>query len=820
MKGLTRVFATSALVVFLIVFAAGSALAAPQSRKHHPATLKVRILQNKQEAILKHGLQVKVVSGKPRKLRLRAFSSTFDESTRRLTKTRMIRFRKHGKRTRSVRLVLTKAGKTALRSCAARKITVSGGNAKSKAQLTRNTKPCRLPEIDMKNASKCDFVTNPTSSLCMLPFPDDYYTSVDPSSETGREINFQDEGMPANAFGQHIEAAPYNASNGFSQGSTILVKIPGIETAADVSAIGGPTINHLGMYTEAESPVVVIDANTGNRWPIWTEIDSAAKDHSKALMEIHPAVNFESGHRYIVALRNIKNAAGATIEAPAAFRYFRDEMPSEQKEINQQRGRYKSIFGTLKKAGIRRSNLYLAWDFTVATDNNNAHRELAMRNDAFAQLGDTNLADGKVQGASPKFAVTNVVAPETPKLNETPLRIVEGTFDVPCFLYPSCAPGGTMHLAANGDPTQNGTWTANFDCVVPKSATEGPAEAARLSLYGHGLFGSASEVTSGPQEALAESHKMVLCATDEIGMSEKDFGNTIGILNNLSKFPQLADRLQQGMLDELYLGRAMINPSGLTTDPAFHQEDTLVSPSTLNTSNLYYDGNSQGGIMGGALTAVSPDFTRAALGVPAINYSVLLPRSVDFDEFANFLYPAYPDETERPLVLDIIQMLWDRGDPDGYAHRMTTNPLPDTPPHQVVLNVAFGDHQVTDYQADVEARTIGASAHTPVLYNGRWPNTEVLWNVPAISAYPFTGSAVYYWDIGPVRPNPAEPKESIGVPPPPYTNLPNREGQDPHSAPRAAAAEQQLVSDFFEGAIQQSDTCAGGPCYAGSFTGP
>ena len=54
--------------------------------------------------------------------------------------------------------------------------------------------------------------------------------------------------------------------------------------------------------------------------------------------------------------------------------------------------------------------------------------------------------------------------------------------------------------------------------------------------------------------------------------------------------------------------------------------------------------------MGGALTAVSPDFTRASLGVPAMNYSVLLPRSVDFDEFAAILYPTYPDEEARPLV--------------------------------------------------------------------------------------------------------------------------------------------------------------------------
>jgi hypothetical protein len=127
---------------------------------------------------------------------------------------------------------------------------------------------------------------------------------------------------------------------------------------------------------------------------------------------------------------------------------------------------------------------------------------------------------------------------------------------------------------------------------------------------------------------------------------------------------------------------------------------------------------------------------------------------------------------------------------------------------------------VTDYQADVEARTVGAAAHRPVLYPGRWPDTDVLWHVPTIAGYPYAGSAIYYWDIGPVREDPSSPGSFIGVPPPPYENLPNRGGEDPHGAPRAAAAEQQLVSDFFGGAIQESDTCSGGPCYAGSFTGP
>jgi hypothetical protein len=670
--------------------------------------------------------------------------------------------------------------------------------------------------VELPTETKCEFIASPGSSECMLPFPDDYYTKADPTSPTGRRIDFRELATPTNAAKQHIEVAPYNTGDGFSPGSVIALKVPGIETTADVKAMHAVPINHLSRYTGANTPVVVIDASTGQRWPIWVEIDSTVKAE-KANLEIHPAVNFTSGDRYIVALRNLKNAKGEHLQAPQGFRYYRDNLPSSEEKVNERRPHFEELFSTLEGAGIARSSLYLAWDFTVASDQNNTGRELSMRNAAFSTLGDSNLADGVVEGSSPTFTVTETT--NEPNPGEIARR-VKGTVVVPCFLFPSCAPGGTMLLDAEGNPIQNGVWPANFDCIVPVSATSGAGESARPSLYGHGLFGSAGEVGSGPQRSLSQAHDIVQCATDEIGMSESDIPSVVQALQNLSAFPKITDRLQQGLLDELYLGRAMISPSGFTTNAAFHQDGTTGTPSVLNISHLYYNGNSQGGIMGGALTAVSPDFTRASLGVPAMNYSVLLPRSVDFDEFSAILYPSYPDEEARPLVFDMMQLLWDRGEPNGYAERMTTNPLPDTPAHQVLLDIAFGDHQVSDYQADVEARTIGASSHRPVLYKGRWPNTNVLWDVPRISGYPYTGSAAYYWDIGPVRESSPGSGKFIGTEPPPYENLPNRTGEDPHGAPRAAPAEQQLVSDFFEGAIQKTDKCGNKACYAGSFTGP
>jgi hypothetical protein len=679
--------------------------------------------------------------------------------------------------------------------------------------------PPASPNVDLSAADRCDFIGQQGGSRCLLPFPDDYYTIRDDTTATGRRVNLKTAAMPANTHGVHIEAAPYNASDGFSPGQAIVVKVPGFDSEAALQRAGAVPINHIGRFQDPNQPIVVIDAATGKRWPIWAEIDSNATSDASTALLINPATNFAAGHRYIVALRNLKTASGATIEAPPGFRYYRDGLPSGKPAINRRRGHFAEIFQTLRKAGIERRDLYLAWDFTVASDRNIAARALHIRDDAFASLGDTRLGDQTVEGDAPQFQVTQVQS-FTPAQDPQIARRVKGTVTVPCYLTPSCAPGGQFALPAGGLPARNGTWNANFDCIIPRSAVNGAPSPARPSLYGHGLFGSASEVGSSGQRDLANTYNFVLCATDEIGMSQSDLGTALAITSDVSNFPKLADRLQQGLLNELYLGRAMIHPDGFSSNPAFHVNGTLGTPSVIDTSHLYYDGNSQGGIMGGALAALSPDFTRAALGVAAMRYSLLLPRAVPFDPFSALLYPNYPDELSRPLILSLIQMLWDRGEPNGYAHRMTTNPLPDTPAHQILINVAFGDHQVTNFASDVEARTIGAAAHVPILDPGRWPGVDVLFGVPPITSYPFNGSAIFYWDIGPVRPDPANPGETIGVPPPPLENVPNRAGEDPHGAPRGAPLAQQLISQFLRpnGAI--TDVCGGEACHAGGWTGP
>jgi hypothetical protein len=230
-----------------------------------------------------------------------------------------------------------------------------------------------------------------------------------------------------------------------------------------------------------------------------------------------------------------------------------------------------------------------------------------------------------------------------------------------------------------------------------------------------------------------------------------------------------------------------------------------VSQSVIDSRRLFYDGNSQGGIMGGSLTALAPDFNRAVLGVPGMNYSILLRRSVDFDQYAVVLYENYPNELERPLILSLIQTLWDRGEANGYAHHMTSDPLAGTPPHQVLLHEAFGDHQVANVATEVEARTIGAALHVPALDPGRHSDVAPYYGIRPITAYPYGGSALVVWDSG--------------SPTPPTTNTPPRDGADPHGHPRNTPAARAQKSEFLKIGGAVVDVCGGLPCYANGYTG-
>jgi hypothetical protein len=362
----------------------------------------------------------------------------------------------------------------------------------------------------------------------------------------------------------------------------------------------------------------------------------------------------------------------------------------------------------------------------------------------------------------------------------------------------------------NGDATLQ----ANFICNIPRAAlADGndatmPVKPGRAALYGHGQQGQASQVNSGASSGeLSNLYNFVFCATDFIGMATSDDLNILNLVADWSRTNTLADRLQQGLLDNLYLARLMIHPQGFVSDPNFRggpQNDPLI-----DTSDVFYYGISQGGILGGSLIAISQDIRRGVLGVPGMNYSLLLDRAIGFDKLRPVMDAAYPGELDRRLLFSSIQMLWDRGETNGYAWHLTGDPLPNTPPHDVLLHVAFGDHQVTHWSADIEARTIGAHIHSPAIAPGRSEDVTPYFGIPAIPSYPFYGSAMIVWDTGPF-----DMLLKKGTPPPPVGNQPPRVGVDPHGAPRLQPEGRLQISEFLRSTGKVVNACADAPCFA------
>ena len=613
-------------------------------------------------------------------------------------------------------------------------------------------------------------------SHCLLPWPNDHFRD-------GGRLALRDSMMPRNREGRPIRAADYNRSNGFSPGQMIVTHVPRL----DLKRSGAVPVNNMARSYAKNAPIVVIDARTGKRQLIWAELDSQATNPRRRALLVHPGANWREGRRYIVALRNLRDSSGRELQARRAFRRIRDGDAGGR--------RYDDIFRRLARAGIRRRDLYLAWDFTVATKQNLSQRLLHIRNRAFAELGDRDLGDLKVEGAAPQFSV-DAVAQMTPDVKR-----VDGTFTVPCFLNkPGCPPGARFKLGRRQliERLPGNVQVERFICLVPNAARD-----ARPLIFGHGLLGGAEAVLE--LAPLAGAGNFVACATDWSGMSAEDVPNVLDLSEDLSRFPTLADRNQQGFLNFMFLGRLLVHPQGFDADAAFG--------GAIDTRRLFYAGGSQGGILGGALTAVAPDFERSALIVPAMNFSLLLARSTQFGRFAEVLYPSYPDQIERSLINSMIQILWDRGEANGYAWHMTRDPYPGTPLHTVVLHEAFGDHQVANVATEVEARVIGARLRTPALDSGRSLDRRPFYRIPRIKRLPYSGNALVVYDIGPLR-------GDLGTPPAPLTNSPPELGVDPHSltgfSPPAAAQ----FSEFLKIGGTFVDTCAGKPCYAAGWAGP
>ncbi|MDI1435087.1 hypothetical protein [Polyangium sorediatum] len=586
---------------------------------------------------------------------------------------------------------------------------------------------------------------------CGYPFPSNVWLTDDTSKPTGKRVAFGAATLPVAAGRGPMDPEWWASSDGFSPGQPALTHLPG------ATITGLPTQDSIELSLSDASPTVILDAETGERVPHFSELDRslvAEADEERAFL-VRPVVRLADARRYIVAIRNVVDTSGKPIAASPAFQALRDGAASCDPSVEARRGLYDDIFARLEKAGISRKDLQIAWDFTTASRENNTAALVAMRDDALMKVG----AEG------PEYTLTSTeefTEAENPRIWK---RLV-GMMKVPLYLE-APGPGSSLVRGDDGLPKQNGFAEYEFVVHVPHAAKQGQKLA--LIQNGHGLLGSKFEGGDGYLGELANRHGYVAFSVDLVGMASEDVPSiTDALVTDAGGFRKSVDRQHQGILNSLLAMRMM---SGRFVNEPLLQVN---GESVIDPTQRFYRGDSQGGIFGTTYMALSTDVTRGLLSVPGMPYTMLLDRSTDFAPFFLFLKGAYGTGRNIQLVEGLMQMLWDRTEPSGYAPYIRENMLPGTPAHDLLIHVAIGDYQVTPLGAHILARAVGAKNLTPV--------NRTIWGVDEAPA-PLSGAAIVEYDFG--------------LPEAPKTNTPPKGDDDPHGRVRGLDAAYSQSHEFF-----------------------
>lgn len=611
---------------------------------------------------------------------------------------------------------------------------------------------------------------------CALPWPPPKFLVPDSTSPTGHRLALGAKTLPKNVDGKHVDPTRWNRSDGWGVGFTVLTLWPEI----DLQGLPSESSIAASLADDAKAALWRVDGEKMERVPYWLELDDDvdAKTAEERVLMLRPAVIPHEGSRYIVAFRGLKDTKGTVFPASEAFAALRDGSTAGS-YLAARQARFDAVFAKIEAAGWKRSELQLAWEIHTSSHEFLHGDMLAVRDAAMAAAG--------VKG--PKLTITKLE--ERSKEQDPALWLaIEGTFEVPNFTTPldlgdgaggKPQQGYVLNRDAAGKPKQNGTTSMPFWLRVPQSARDGSPHG--LLQYGHGLLGTGSQVKAGHLDRAGRDHKLINFACNWTGMANPDYQPITAMIFDFSNFAMIPERLHQGMAEFLLLARAMREQ--LAELPELAQRGVAI-----DKTRQFYTGDSQGGIYGTTYVALSQEVTRAVLGVPGQNYSILLRRSTDFIPYFFIMRARYEGVIDRAVLLAGGQVLWDQADPVSYARHLSAEPFPDTPAHHAIFASAKGDWQVALVTNEITARSGLGVALAP--HYGK--SVDLVTPTP----YPIQGSALINWDFGNPWPAPG--------PKPPYDTV-----GDPHGKPRGNPKYiEQMMHFFATGTIV--DVCDDEPC--------
>jgi hypothetical protein len=529
---------------------------------------------------------------------------------------------------------------------------------------------------------------------CLLPFPSDFFLKSDPTLPSGHRVVIPEAALPVPVRGRGpLDFSRTVTSDGFSPGSQILAMLPG---AIDGSSLAGyvPREPEKALRSlDADSPTVLVEVLTGRKVAHIAELDVRAPRPARQALIIRPLERLIAGETYAVGISSLRDLSGSAIEPSPGFKALRDGTPSEDARLIAARETADAVlFPALAAAGKERSSLQLAWAFTVGSDQN-------LRGDLLRIRG---LAMEAMRTTPPEIAIDSVEFDTSPRV----ARLIRGRITVPLFLE-SSELAAAIYRGADGRAAQNGTTEVPFVAVIPNSVVAGGSP-ARLLQFGHGFFGSSDEATEGYVTEFADRFGFVVIAMNWWGMSTDDLPALIrDILNDTSLALRFTDRVHQAMVNLMAIAGARAALAEL--EPFRVDGNALVDP-----SQVYFQGISQGHILGATYAAISPDIQKAVLTSGGANFSTLMFRARPFLGFLGIIASAVPDALDQQKFATLSQFVFDRIDPYTYSAFLLGNDLDGSRMNrQILMQMGVGDSEVPNLGSELHARAAGLQVLQP-----------------------------------------------------------------------------------------------------------
>jgi hypothetical protein len=596
---------------------------------------------------------------------------------------------------------------------------------------------------------------------CLSPFPSSFFEAVDPTTQTGFRVSLPQSVVPPIQYGPALSVERYNQKDGFSPATPFVVYFP---SGVDVSQM--PTILTLEGSVNPTSPVQIIDYETGERLPVFAEMDVRSPSSTRHALLIHPMIRLQPERRYVIALVGLQDPDGKPVEA-APFIALRDQNALSE-SLMPLASRFEEIFAALSMDGVPRSALTLAWDVYTASDTTATSHLVGMRDTALG-LVDTGMVTYSV--------ASRMDTPDDPNL----LRQVVFTVQGPSFLADDSG-HSFMNFGPDGQPALRGMDPMPVVVKIPQCAATatGPLP---LIVFGHGLFGNAEQTLATPLlEQVGNQACVVFIGTDWIGLSSSDLPNLADYLpQDLNNVYIVTDRLQQAHVNAQVMTHLFL--STLKDDPSLAVNGHAVT----DGSDVSYFGISLGGIQGNTFMALTPDVARGALNVAGCEWSLMIDRSTDFAELEPIIDIALPDPVNQQHLMGLLQSEWDYADPISYAPHLLRDPLPGSFTKQILVQESVGDAQVPNIATRTLARTIGL------------PGLDLIFPLYGIDAQPAPLDSAYtQWD-------------AHLMPRPPLTDTALSSDNGAHDAVYQYVPAQTQILTFLKPGGQVLQTCTG-PC--------